>query len=279
MIIQAGIGSFKELEFFLKEGAGEFYGGIANIPSHVEGACNFKNTYEIFKAREILKKENKKFFFAANEVRGDKFKETLKTVTELSKNGIDGLIIKDIALLEKLKEKKIKSFIILSTLSLCLNSKAAAFYKKNYDIKRIALPEQIIPEEARNIMKIVETEIFLIHRESCRNFNGLCFLDCHGAKNTPCLKKYSKTFTMPALSLEENMRNLYQYCKNGTKIIKIGRSPLAQLSRVIFFEAKNIIDILKSSKTEDEFLKYSLKFVKDYDRVYRKLSLKYEFIC
>lgn len=275
MIIQVGIGSFRELEFFLKKGAGEFYTGIETIPSHVEGAPNFKNTKEFFKAKEILNKENKKLFFAANEIRGDKFRETLHTIIELSRNGIDGLIIKDLALLEKIKQKKIKTLIILSTLSQCLNSKAAAFYRKNYGVKRMALPEQITSEEAKNINKILETEVFLKHRESCKNFNGLCFLDCHGGITTPCHQKYNKTFTMPGFTLEENLRNLYRYYKNGTKIIKIGRSPMYHISKAIFFEAKNLIEILKNSKNEEEFLKYSLKFIRNYNKVYKKISEKF----
>ncbi|HOJ85930.1 MAG TPA: U32 family peptidase [Elusimicrobiales bacterium] len=279
MNIQVGVGSFKELEFFLKEGAREFYCGLSYIPSHVEGTSNFKNIYEIIRANHIIKKEKKNFFFTANEIDSSAFKKTIDTILKLHENGIDGFIIKDLSLLEEIKKKNIRPFLILSTLSMCLNSKSALFYKRNYYIKRIALCEQITPEESKKIIKTAETEVFLKHRESCRNFNGLCFLSCHGPKTTPCLKKYNETFTMPGFSREENLRHLYRYYKYGTKILKIGRSPLGELSRVIFFEAKNIIDILKNSKNEEEFLKYSLKFTKEYDKIYKKLSIKYGFIC
>ncbi len=279
MNIQVGVGSFKELEFFLKEGAREFYCGLSYIPSHVEGTSNFKNIYEIIKADRIIKKEKKNFFFTANEIDSSAFKKTIDAILKLHENGIDGFIIKDLSLLEEIKNKKIRPFLILSTLSMCLNSKTALFYKKNYRIKRIALCEQITPEESKKIIEIAETEVFLKHRESCRNFNGLCFLSCHGPKTTPCLKTYNETFTMPGFSREENLKHLYRYYKYGTKILKIGRSPLGELSRVIFFEAKNILNILKNSKNEEEFLKHSLKFTKEYDKVYKKLSVKYGFIC
>ena len=174
-----------------------------------------------------------------------------------------------------LKENKIKTYIILSTLTNITNARAALFYKKNYSINRIALAEQLFGIEAKKIIKLIDTEIFLKHRESCRNFNGLCFLDCHRADSTPCLKKYSKHFIMPQISEEKNLRDLYNFIRWGTRTIKIGRSPLYQLTNLLFFEARTLIELIKNSKNEEEFVKYALKFTKEYSKVYKKFTPRY----
>ena len=276
MYIHLGIGSFKELDYFLnqKNPPQEFYAGISKIPSHVEGAPNFEDESEIIKAASIARSEKRKFFFVANEITSSN-DSTIETIKILNENSIDGFIIKDLTLLKKLKENKIKTYIILSTLTNITNARAALFYKKNYSINRIALAEQLFGIEAKKIIKLIDTEIFLKHRESCRNFNGLCFLDCHRADSTPCLKKYSKHFIMPQISEEKNLRDLYNFIRWGTRTIKIGRSPLYQLTNLLFFEARTLIELIKNSKNEEEFVKYALKFTKEYSKVYKKFTPRY----
>lgn len=173
--------------------------------------------------------------------------------------------------MQSIKKRKIEPFIILSTLSLCLNSHTFNFFKKNYNIKRIALPKQILPNEAKNIIKQIETEMFPKHREICKMFNGICFLDCHGMDTIACMKTYS---------YKKNIFRMTTYSyKLGIRIIKIGRSPLHKLTKILFSEAKAISDIIKNVKAEDEFLKYSIKLANDYNKIYKKLSEKYRFIC
>lgn len=112
-------------------------------------------------------------------------------------------------------------------------------------------------------------------------FNGICFLDCHGRDTNACKKTYiykKSIFRMTTYSLKDSLLQLYQYYKLGTKIIKIGRSPLYKLAKILFLEAKAISDIIKNVKTEDEFLKYSIKIANDYNNLYKKFSEKYRFI-
>lgn len=52
MLIQVGIGNFKELYEFLKLCAYEFYAGIVSIPSHVENAPNFIEVNDFIKAKK-----------------------------------------------------------------------------------------------------------------------------------------------------------------------------------------------------------------------------------
>ncbi|MEF3280501.1 MAG: U32 family peptidase [Elusimicrobiota bacterium] len=279
MIIQVGAGTLKEIEKFLKLGADEFYCGLSYIPSHVEKAPNFSKQKDFIEAKKLLGR--KKLFYVANEVQGEIIWEAIKAIEELAEAGVDGFIIKDIAIFEELKKRKLKLFTILSTLSLCLNSYSLKFFK-NYGIKRIALCEQITPEEAKNIIKQIETEMFIKHRETCKMFNGICFLNCHGEDSTACLKTYlndGKIFRMTTYSTRERLRQFYRFYKLGVNIVKIGRSPLFNLTQLIFSEAKLISAIAEKAKTEDEFLSQALKAVNDYDKIYKKLSLKYRFIC
>ena len=115
MYIHLGIGSFKELDYFLnqKNPPQEFYAGISKIPSHVEGAPNFEDESEIIKAASIARSEKRKFFFVANEITSSN-DSTIETIKILNENSIDGFIIKDLTLLKKLKEIEKVDFIAIN---------------------------------------------------------------------------------------------------------------------------------------------------------------------
>jgi len=259
MKIQIGIGSFRELDFYLKENCDELYCGLEYIPSHLEGPGNFSSTAEIIKASCTAHQAGKKFFFTANEASSGILKKTIDTIEELTDGGVDGVIARDLAVLEEIKKRRIKTAVILSTLSCCLNSAALDFYA-SYGISRLALPEQLMPEEAENIIKNrygIKTEIFLKHMESCRNFNGLCFLPCKGRKGNFCKKTFQKnglSFEMPHFGRETALSQFYRCWKLGAEIMKVGRCPAQQTMKLVFAEAKYIKELLGKRPSEKEFI-------------------------
>lgn len=103
MLIQVGIGNFKELDEFLKLGADEFYAGIISIPNHVEDAPNFISVNDFIKAKKII--GDKKLFFVANEV-SENLKNNTDIIEKLYYNKIDGFILKDISLIQSIKKEK-----------------------------------------------------------------------------------------------------------------------------------------------------------------------------
>ncbi len=274
MKIQVGIGSHKELDWFLSYGADEFYCGFSKIPSHVEdirGDRNFHSVEDMVSAIKKVHKAGKEIFFVANEVHKEFLNKTFEVVKILIKNGMDGIIIKDLALLSRLKARSVKTQIILSTLTHCFNLETLKFYRQ-FDISRIALPEQLTAQEAREIVKNkfgIKTEIFLKSREYCVNFNGLCFLQFGENKECFCRRKFKeggKEFIMFEPPAAEQLGHLYDFYHSGADVLKIGRSPDKESGKVFFREAVQLLKMLKGGHSRPVFIKEALKVKKAFDK-------------
>ncbi|KAF0157967.1 MAG: hypothetical protein FD189_234 [Elusimicrobia bacterium] len=277
MKIQVGIGSREELDYYLEEGVDELYCGIYSVPSHVEGARNFSTVEEVLSARDAAHKRGVKLFFAANEASKEFLAHTVAVIEELVRGGIDGVIIKDLALLDALRRKKVRTDYILSTLSYCINPEALAFYA-GYGVKRVALPEQLRSSEAAAMLRGargVKAEVFLKHREYCVNYNGLCFLDCHGGRNPFCERRFlaaGKEYRMSDRGAAEHLADLYDHRRIGVEVLKVGRSPEKELSRLIFREARQMVELLAGDFTKKEFLGRALKVKGSFDVLYKYLK-------
>jgi collagenase-like PrtC family protease len=275
--LQVGIGSLGELEYYLAEGADELYCGLYSIPNHVEGARNFSTPAEVLTAGELARAAGRKLFFAANEVHRELLGRTVGTIKELVDGGIDGIIIKDLALLDALRKKKVRTHYILSTLSYCMNAETLAFYA-GYGIKRVALPEQLWPEEAGELLRNrhgIKAEVFLKHRESCINYNGLCFLDCHGGRTTFCKRPFrigKAEYRMAGPGAAEQLAELYEYHRLGASVLKVGRSPVKEASRLIFREARQLAELLGRGLPKKEFLARALRVKTGFDALYGYLG-------
>jgi putative protease len=276
MRIQIGIGNREELLYYLDNGADEFYGGIERIPGHLYGGENISSESEFLKLCELVHLKNKKFFFVANEVRSDAFYDTIKTIKYLVKNGIDGVIIRDLALLNRLKEEGVKTYYILSSLALCFNRDCLGFYYK-YGIKRIALPEQITVEEASDLVKNkfgIETEMFMTAREYCVVLNGFCYLKQF---NGDCICRAgfdfgNSKFAMPRPSVKEHFENLYKLYKMGVDILKIGRHTDSRYIRFEFKELLALKALLESSISLENFINNAIKT----NRKFGEILLRWE---
>jgi hypothetical protein len=279
MKLQVGVGSLKELEYFIKNGAAELYCGVYKVPSHVEGARNFETAAEVGEAAGVAHAAGRKLYFAANEVHAGLLDATAGIIKDLVARGVDGAIVKDIALLNRLNAKGVRTELILSTLSCCMNAETLAFYK-GLGVKRLALPEQVTPAEAGELVRNkfrFGTEVFHKARECCRNFNGLCFLDCSGLDTNACKKEYragNKKFFMPCLSAAEHLGELHDYYRMGVGTLKVGRSPNAEASRLIFGEAKALIALLSGGAGRAKFTAEGLRVMAVYERAYKFIMEK-----
>ena len=275
MRMQVGIGTEEEFWYFLEKGADEFYCGLKNVPGHLYGGENFETEEEITRAIKISHKNGKKFFLAANEIQSTTFDDTILTIRRLVKNNIDGIIIRDITMLERLKALGVKTDYILSSLSLCFNEKCLEFYK-NLGVTRLALPEQLLPREAKGLVKNkfqIETEVFLGAREYCVVFNGFCYLKQFNGKCI-CRSEFSLgsggKFMMARPSNKEHFSNLYDFYKLGAPILKIGRHPTKDYAKLVFAQGMMINKLLESGVGKKVFIREALKYNDKVNKILKK---------
>ncbi len=271
--LQAGLNKKTDLDYFISNGADEIYCGINSVPSHCYRLKTFEQVEEIIKSKDKTHKNKIKFFFVANEVYSHNFYETVSVIEYLIRNKIDGVIIRDIGLLKYLKDKKIKTYFILSSLSLCFNTEALKFYS-SLGIRRIAIPEHITPDEAKPLIQnpfSIDTEVFLTAREYCAVLNGFCYLTQF---NGECIcrsefKTKDGNFFMPIPKPEEHYLNLYRFIKYGTRIIKIGRHPNDFYGKIIFSQATALKEIFIKNPniTEKEFVIKAINIHQKYQRL------------
>jgi collagenase-like PrtC family protease len=267
MKIQVGIGTAEEFRYYLDKDIDEFYAGISFLPSHLYGGKNFGSYDEIIKIIDLAHKKDKKFYLALNEVISFDLNKLIKELVELDRKvDIDGFIVRDIALIKRLKNTRFssKKELILSTLALCFNTQSLNFYQR-LGITRICLPEHITALEAKNLIKNrlnIDVEMFVTALEFCLVLNNFCYL--YSIKNK-CIcregfrKKDSSPYPLPRFTLEEHFSNLYDFFKFGVKIIKIGRGPDNLYSLFMFHEIKNLIDLFKKSKDKKDFVRKAVE--------------------
>lgn len=276
--IQAGVGGTDELRRFIAAGADELYGGLSSVPSHVYGAGNFRSVPELLSAAAEARAAGRKFFFAANEVGGRLLEHTARVIGRLGA-GVDGVIVKDLALLSRLAELGIKGFYILSTLACCYNSHTLAFYRR-LGVRRLALPEHLTPAEAAGMMRGspgVGVEVFLKAREYCVNANGLCFLQFGPDNRCYCCDTFregGRSFRMPAPAAAEQFGQLYDFVKLGARTIKVGRSPRPEAAGLIYREAQALRDLLEAGEPRASFVRKAMRLHSVIDKGFAFLEKK-----
>lgn len=179
MKITAGIRSFPELTQVINNRASEAYCGALGIRNHRPSteSYNFKDFDELSQAINVAHQSGIKMYFLANELYNDKetrhIASRLKILQSLN---IDGVIVRDIALISLLNKIGFDKKIILSSLAEVFNSEALKFYHK-LNVSRLILPQHLTVSEILSIRKNVkmEMEAFFKKEEYCKNIDGLCF--------------------------------------------------------------------------------------------------------
>jgi collagenase-like PrtC family protease len=247
MNILIGINNLKEAMEF-KNDIQEFYFGLGEISNHRKWYKNL-NLNSMNEAREIIKfanSFNKKIYLAVNEIYEEKeFNSLLKIVKDLLENGLGGLIVRDIRLLNIFKGK---TFLILSTTATTFNSQSVNFYKQ-LGAERITLPCHLMPSEAKEIITAnnnkIDFEIFYFPHEFCRNIDGICLYHTFRSNITAGNCKYplvakEKRFIMPLPDITSRENFIKEYKKLGIKYLKIPRDGEIKEKKEIIKKIKNL---------------------------------------
>jgi collagenase-like PrtC family protease len=170
------IDKIEEIKPFALAGADEFFCGVfyknkrisSRPPKEKYNLKNLKELSEAVKLAHSYKKEiwlalNSRNFFLC-------YIENPKMLDEIFSQGIDGIIISDLALLAELsKRKDLKVKIALSTILPTFNSDAVNFLKQ-FKVDRIILDRLMTLEEINNIVKRFEDLDFEVF-----GFGSVCF--------------------------------------------------------------------------------------------------------
>ncbi|SCN21456.1 putative protease YhbU precursor [Clostridium sp. N3C] len=100
--------------------------------------------------------------------------EALDYIKELYKIGVDGVIIQDIGLGNKL----LNSFPVLeihASTQMSVHNVSTSLFLKEHGFKRIVLARELSIEEVKDISSVVETEVF-IHGALCVCYSGQCLM-------------------------------------------------------------------------------------------------------
>jgi hypothetical protein len=172
-----------EIEPLVKAGADELYTSVPGLPS-------FDDTYlrgiRIEAAIGRIHALGKKALLAVNSqqvVRNARGMRALRDrLYALDDAGADAFIVSSPSILSLLRSggRKLKADIHLSSVQPCFNTAALKFFLR-FAIKRLILPTQLAPLEARELLALcrregVETEIFDYRFFGCIYVNGRCNL-------------------------------------------------------------------------------------------------------
>lgn len=235
MRITVGIKSFEEAEHFLNHGADEIYFSLKSVPGH--RAAAFANEKELLESIKLARRLGKKTMLGLNAVYPrDKYAVILKHARAMTDKGLDGIIVRDPALLDYFAEKKFRPFFVSSILCACFNSQAMEFYQ-DLGVRRFTLHSQILPEDLKAMVDAApktETVVFAPCIFLAANIVPFCLCpypeskDPGGARlpDHACTFKYKcgdYDFRMLDSNLYYQANMLYDFHKLGVDWLKVPR--------------------------------------------------------
>ncbi len=216
MFIVAPISRVSEVKSVIDAGANEVYCGLltseqwdnyANISClnrRAEISSNLSSYDELKRVVAIAHSSNVPVCLTLNEFYGqEQAVQALIQLDNAIECGIDKVIVSDIGLLEKIKERGYRRLQLhISSCASIFNSETVKFYKI-FSPSRIILNRQLTLGEIEHIQKSfpeMETEVFILN-EKCYNIDGLCTF-IHGR-----LSPAYNIFTKLVLNIMQN-RNI-----------------------------------------------------------------------
>lgn len=229
MRITVGIKSLKEADYFLHNGAEEIYFG-ALVPNH-RGTCSEEK--EIVDSIKLARRLRKKTLLALNQIYPrEEYSFLLNQARRLTDNGLDGLVVRDLALLEYFADRGFRTYFVAGINCSCFNSQAMEFYR-DLGVRRFTLNSQTLPEDARKMVKAapgIETVMFVpcLFLEAC--MVPFCFFGYPGVRGAPtelaCVLKFKcgrHDFRMLDSNLYFQANLLYDFHKLGVDWLKVTR--------------------------------------------------------
>ncbi len=266
MKIACGVKNIKEAFWAFENGVDEVYFSYKSIPNHRRTELSVQNFLDAVKIIKLGVKKNKITSLVYN---GDDINYDLRyfrknifpLITEFVYYGLKRLIIKDVYLMEILRDMGLKIGFNLSSLSLVFNSHSLDFFKK-YKISRIVLPLHLSCEESIDLIKNakknkMETEFFYYPNHNCQNVDPLC--DFCDLKHKGCKITYNKNFFMPIPSVYQMAEHFYSNYMAGAEYIKIPRTLSFYKTKKAVLDIGYLAKTLKKNKNfkifRDTFLK------------------------
>ncbi|OGR77371.1 MAG: hypothetical protein A2X32_04170 [Elusimicrobia bacterium GWC2_64_44] len=235
MRITVGIKSFKEAEYFLNRGADEIYFSLKSVPGHRQAA--FASEKELLDSVRLARKLRKKSLLGMNAVYPrEKYPVLLRHARKMVDSGMDGLIVRDPALLEYFNAKNFRPFFVASILCACFNSQTMAFYQA-LGVRRFAFHSQLLPADLKLMLANApktEAEVFPPCIFLAANIVPYCLCpypesrDPGGAKlpDHACTLKYKcggQDFRMLDSDLYFQAGMFYDFHKMGVQWLKVPR--------------------------------------------------------
>ena len=274
MKLHVGVHSAEGVRHYLARGADEVYGGLASIPNHRPIACQFSALDDVVEGIHIAHSFGKRFFLAINETYSqEQYPEIDRAVHLLVGRGLDGIIIRDIALLARFNAARLNTRFSLSSLGICFNTEALGFYRERYNISRLVLPQHLKPDEARGLIRNgygVETEVFFFYQCFCRNMDGRCRLHevlPTDARHLPCETEFKDgagvSYAMSFPKESDWLGSFYDYHSLGVTCLKVARDSL--MRRDIGFDAVlQLVNLVRRIPDKKAFVKEGLKICPRY---------------
>ncbi|OGS07516.1 MAG: hypothetical protein A2270_09630 [Elusimicrobia bacterium RIFOXYA12_FULL_51_18] len=161
MRITVGVKSLKEADYFLHNGADEIHFSLKTVPGH--RAAAFSNEKELLDSVKLAIRLRKKTMLGLNAVYPrEKYPLLLRHARKMTDHGLDGIIVRDPALLEYFNTKKFRPYFVSSILCACFNSQAMEFYQ-DLGVRRFTLHSQILPQDVKMMVSAAmktETVVF-----------------------------------------------------------------------------------------------------------------------
>jgi U32 family peptidase len=291
--ILAPAGNFESLMAAVNAGADEIYFGIENLNMRAVGGNNFLIN-DLEKIGQICRNSKVKSWVTLNTVVYDEEIEKIEEILkEIKKNGIDGIIAADLAVIKMANEEKIG--VCASTQMSVSNLETIKFLSKWVD--RIVLARELNLKQIKKITegvkkekikgvsgKLIEIEVFG-HGAMCVGISGRCQMSLfhnnlsanRGKCVQMCRRKYEVTDmdTKKKLVLDNNLimsRSdlctiglLEKLVESGILVIKIeGRARSADYVDTVvrvYKKALKLIEKDKYKRTDKEKLLGELKTV------------------
>lgn len=198
----------------------------------------------------------------------------IKYLQELSKIGVDAVIVSDIAVVNIINEYSIPLEIHLSTQASTLNSYAAEFWKKQ-NVKRIVLAREASKNDIKAIKEKtgLDLEVF-IHGAMCTSFSGRCVLSNYATNRDSnrggcaqvCrwmfdINGSNNTFMMMPkdLCMAYYIKDLIELGVNSFKVE--GRMRSIYYVASIIMTYRNLIDKLLDNTLTNQDLEYSIQIL------------------
>ncbi|AST59175.1 peptidase U32 [Thermoanaerobacterium thermosaccharolyticum] len=238
---------------------------------------------EIKYAVEYIKKHNKKAYLTVNIFPHNEDLEGLpEYIYEVSKTGIDAVIISDPGVFSIIKEVAPKLEIHISTQANNVNYRSAIFWH-DLGAKRIVLARELSLEEIKGIREKtpddLELEVF-VHGAMCISYSGRCLLSNYltgrdankGECTHPCRWKYylvEEKRPGQYMSIEEDDRGTYIMNSKDLCMIKYIPDIIKAGATSLKIEGRNkssyyVAVVTKAyRKAIDDYLEFGDKYVFD----------------